>query len=160
MKPVVNLNELSDFTSNDDGKYGESYAPVSDKIGAKNLSYSLTIVPPGKRVCPFHNHHVIEEMFLIIEGQGTLRFGNQEYPIKANDVIACPPGGQEVAHQIINSSDKPLKYFCLSNTPSADIVEYPDSDKTLSYVTSADGQKKFRHISRLKDAVDYYDGEK
>lgn len=159
MKPVVNLNELNDFTSNDDGKYGESYAPISDKIGAQNLSYSLSIVPPGKRVGPFHNHHVIEEMFLIIEGEGTLRFGDKEYPIKAQDVIACPPGGREVAHQIINTSDKPLKYFCLSDNPKADIVEYPDSNKTLSYVRSNEDRKGFRHISRLEDEVDYYEGE-
>lgn len=160
MKPVINLNELEDFTSSDDGKYGESYAPISDKIGAQNLSYSLSIVPPGKRVCPFHNHHVIEELFIVIEGEGTLRFGDKEYPIKALDVIACPPGGRDVAHQIINTSDQPLKYFCLSDTPKADIVEYPDSNKTLSYVKTAGSQENFRHISRLEDAVDYYQGEK
>ena len=94
------------------------------------------------------------------EGEGTLRFGDKEYPIKALDVIACPPGGQEVAHQIINNSDQPLKYFCLSDNTISAIVEYPDSDKTLSVVRNNDGQSIFRHIRRLIDNVDYYDGEK
>ena len=159
MKPIVNLNELDDYQSDENGKYAESYSPVSDKIGAKNLSYSVTIVPPGKRVCPMHNHHVSEEMFMILEGQGTLRFGDKEYPIKALDVIACPPGGQEVAHQIINTSDKELKYFCLSDTPTADIVEYPDSNKTLSLVRKSENNKGFRHISSLAESVDYYHDE-
>jgi uncharacterized cupin superfamily protein len=36
-------------------------------------------------------------MFLILEGEGELRFGDKRYPIRKHDVIACPPGGPEVA---------------------------------------------------------------
>ncbi len=158
MKPVINLNELSDFVTNDDGPFAEAYAPVSDDIGAKRLGYSVTILQPGKKVCPFHNHRINEEMFMILEGQGTLRFGEQEYPLRKDDVIACPPGGREVAHQIINTSDAPLKFFCLSTNDPYDVVEYPDSNKMLAMVSGPD-QDKFRHIGKIDDAVDYYEGE-
>ena len=157
MKPVINIDELKDFSSRDDGKYGESCAGISELIGAKRLGYSLSIVPPGKRVCPFHNHHVNEEMFLIIEGKGTLRFGSQEYPLKKHDIIACPPGGREVAHQIINTSDQELRYLCLSTNDPFDICEYPDSNKILSF--SSQNDKKFGHIGYMNDKVGYYDGE-
>lgn len=159
MKPVLNLDELEEYHPSDDGPFAESYAVVSDKIGAEKLSYSVTIVPPGKKVCPFHNHRINEEMFLILEGTGTLRFGEKEYPLKPHDIIACPPGGREVAHQIVNTSDADIRYLCLSTNEPYDICEYPDSDKILATVGKM-GDNKFRHISKIEDAVDYYEGEK
>lgn len=75
------------------------------------------VVPPGKFQCPFHNHHGEEEMFLIIEGEGELRFGDRRYPIRKHDVIACPPGGPEVAHQIINTGTTAMRYLALSTLP-------------------------------------------
>ena len=82
MKPFINLDELSEFEESNDGKFGEKYATIGEKIGAKKLGYSFSVVPPGKRVCPFHNHRINEEMFLIIEGKGILRFGEKEYRVK------------------------------------------------------------------------------
>lgn len=160
MKPFLNLTEITEFEATDEGPFQERYAPISEKIGAKKLGYSITIVPPGKRVCPFHNHHVAEEMFLILEGNGTLRFGEEEYPIKAFDVIACPPGGREVAHQIINTSSRDLKYFCLGTTEASDICEYPDSDKMLAMAGKPGKKPSFRHIARMSQAADYFEGEK
>ena len=97
-------------------------------------------------------------MFLILEGSGTLRFGGKEYPIKKHDIIACPPGGQDVAHQIINTSDSELRYLCLSTNEPFDICEYPDSNKVMSVVGEA-GNREFKHISKADQAVDYFDGE-
>ena len=45
------------------------------------------LIEPGKRAFPFHNHHANEEMFYVIEGAGTLRFGKNEYPVRAGDVM-------------------------------------------------------------------------
>jgi uncharacterized cupin superfamily protein len=109
-------------------------------------------------MCPFHNHRINEEMFLIIEGNGILRFGNNTYPIRKYDVIACPPGGRYVAHQIINTGSNDLKYLCLSTNEPYDICEYPDSNKVISM--DRQGSNDFRHISKADHAVDYMDGEK
>lgn len=158
-RPVINIDEIADYKELAEGAFRERWAGISEKVGAQKLSYSVVIVEPGFKVCPFHNHRVNEEMFMILEGEGTLRFGSKEYPLKKNDVIACPPGGQDVAHQIINTSDKAIKYFCLSTNEPVDICEYPDSGKVLSMV-GEQGDRSFRHISRLKDKVDYFDGEK
>ena len=158
MNPLINLDEVKDFKTQGEGRYGERYAGLSEKVGAKKLSYSLTILPPGKRVCPFHNHRINEEMFLILEGSGTLRFGDKEYALKKHDLIACPPGGRDVAHQIINTSEAELKYLCLSTNEPYEICEYPDSNKILSMV-GEQGAREFRHIGRMSDAVDYMDGE-
>ncbi len=158
MKPVVNLDELTDYQARAEGPFGESYAGVSDKIGAVKLGYSVTVLQPGMKVCPFHNHRVSEEMFLILEGVGTLRFGENEYPLKVHDIIACPPGGREVAHQIINTGEGELRYLCLGTNDPCDICEYPDSNKMMAY-TSDSGGEGFKHIAKMDLAVDYYEGE-
>lgn len=158
MKPFLNIHEIKEFERSNDGDFKERYASIGNKIGALKLSYSLSILEPGKKVCPFHNHHINEEMFLILEGEGTLRFGDKEYPITKNDVISCPPGGREVAHQIINTGDAELKFFCLSTNEPYDICEQPDSNKVMP-VVGDQNNRRLKHIFRLEDEVDYFDGE-
>lgn len=158
MKPFINLDDLNNFVETDDGPFQDRNANISEQIGAKKLGYSLTIVPPGKKFCPFHNHRVAEELFLILEGEGTLRFGDNTYAIRKHDIIACPPGGKEVAHQIINTSDRDIKYLSLGTHEVAEICEYPDSGKVMS-MAGKSGRRDFRHMSRERDAVDYFDAE-
>lgn len=158
MKPFINLNDLEDFKESNNGPFQSKYATISEKIGAKKLGYNLSIVPPGKKVCPFHNHWVNEEMFLILEGSGILRFGEEEYPIKENDIIACPPGGRDVAHQIVNTGTEDIKYLSLSTSEPYEICEYPDSNKILS-VAGKEGRREISHISKFESAVDYFEGE-
>ena len=73
---------------------------IAPLIGARQLGYNLTAVPPGKRAFPFHNHRVNEEMVFVLEGNGEVRIGGENFPIRSGDVIACPAGGRETAHQI------------------------------------------------------------
>ncbi len=162
MKPVLNINEAEYIHSSKGDVFEERYAPIAEKIGGgSKLGYSVSIVPPGKRVCPYHNHLINEEMFFIIEGEGTYRFNNQEYKVKAGDVVAAPPGGPETAHHIINTSKVELKYLCVSSMEEPDICEYPDSGKFLVSSNVHNNVKdKFRYIGRLKNSIDYFDGEK
>ena len=106
-----------------------------------------------KRAFPHHNHRVNEEMFFILEGQGEVRIGNERTPIKEGDIIACPPGGEETAHQIINTSDKELKYLAVSTKMSPEIADYPDSGK---FGVLSDN---FRFIGKVEGSLDYWEGE-
>jgi uncharacterized cupin superfamily protein len=128
--PIVHLDEL-EFTR--DTRHGERFeaklAPVAPAIGARKLGYNVTAVPPGKRAFPFHNHHANEEMFFILEGEGTLRFGSAEYPVRKGHFICCPCGGPEVAHQLINTGSGELRYVAVSTMIDTDIFQYPDSGK-------------------------------
>jgi uncharacterized cupin superfamily protein len=113
-KPVLNLDDVVFDDIEENGRYTSRRATISDHIGARDLGYNLTVLPPGKVQCPFHSHHGEEEMFFILEGEGELRFGDQRYPIRRHDVIACPTGGAEVAHQIINTGATDLRYLAIS----------------------------------------------
>lgn len=158
MKPIVNLGEVDFDDIEENGSYTSKRARFSAGIGARRLGYNLTVLPPGKVQCPFHSHRGEEEMFLILEGEGELRFGDKRYPIRKFDVIACPTGGAEVAHQIINTGATEMRYLALSNLAELDACEYPDSQKISIVAGERDGPGLYK-MFRAETTADYYDGE-
>ena len=158
MKPIINLDEVEFDDVEENGRYTSSRGLFSSRIGAKKLGYNLTVLPAGKVQCPFHSHHGEEEMFLILEGEGELRFGDRRYPIRKHDVIACPTGGPEVAHQIVNTGATTMRYLALSTLAEVDACEYSDSQK-VSIVTGGRGAPGLRKMVRAESTVDYYDRE-
>ena len=159
VKPIVNLDDVTFDDVEEDGLYTSRRARFSDAIGARNLGYNLTVLPPGKAQCPFHSHHGEEEMFLILEGEGELRFGDQRHPIRRHDVIACPPGGADVAHQIINTGTETMRYLAVSTRAAVDACEYPDSGKVMVVAGNGSSTKLWK-MFRAENTVDYYDREK
>lgn len=135
---------------------------VGSRIGARLLGYNVTVVPPGKRAFPMHNHHANEEMFFILEGKGELRAGEEHYSIREGDFIASPPGGTATAHQIVNTGTTELRYLAVSTMITPEVVEYPDSGKVamISRQHNADGTMRvLRHVGREAGSLDYWDGE-
>ncbi len=158
IKPLMNLADVVFDDVEENGRYTSKSGPISDHIGARKLGYNLTVLPPGKAQCPFHSHHGDEEMFLILQGEGELRFGAERYPLRAFDVVACPTGGAEVAHQIINTGSTEMRYLSLSTRDPLDVCEYPDSAKIGVFVGKP-GARNLRKLFRGDAAVDYYDNE-
>ncbi len=157
----INLDELefSEFSHGD--RFHAERAPVSTRIGAQKLGYAVVRLAPGKRAWPYHSHHVAEEMFFILEGEGTLRHAGEEQPIRAGDFICSPPDPQQ-AHQIVNTSDAPLTYIALGTEEKADVFLYPDSGKYgVWHGTTRDleASDSFLVFARKDTAVDYWDGE-
>lgn len=157
-KPLVNLDEVEFNDIEENGYYTSKRALFSAGIGARKLGYNLTELPPGKAQCPFHSHREEEEMFLILDGEGELRFGDQRFKIRKHDVIACPTGDASVAHQIINTGKVPLRYLSLSNLSDTEVCEYPDSNK-IGVFSSGPGTPALRKLFRAEVTVDYYDRE-
>jgi uncharacterized cupin superfamily protein len=150
---VINIDELPLEHFRQGEKYESHCARIGPMLGAKDLGYSYDVVPPGKTACPFHSHRAEEEMFFIVRGRGTLRYGAQARPVRAGDFICCPVGGPDTAHQLLNDSDAELAYISVSTMMPADVCEYPDSGKVGAYGGG------LRHISRAREGVDYWDGE-
>lgn len=162
-KPVMNI---ADVPLRETG-HGETFAAkvgsFGRTIGSTGIGAMLHVVEPGKTAFPFHAHHQTHELFIILEGEGTYRFGADRYPVKAGDVLAAPTGGPETAHQIINTGPVTLKYLGISANPGGvgDVVEYPDSKKfavTSRYDWST-GKGGIRYIGRADTSLDYWDGE-
>jgi uncharacterized cupin superfamily protein len=96
-------------------------------------------------------------MFIIVEGNGTLRVAGEMLPLKAGDVVSIP-AGPEYPHQILNTSDAPLKHMFISAMEVPEICEYPDSGKYLAE-GSHDKSEPFDLIGRKGPSLDYWDGE-
>lgn len=157
-KPFANLDEVQFDDIEENGLYTSRRALFSERIGARKLGYNLTELPPGKAQCPFHSHREEEEMFLILDGEGELRFGEQRFKLRRHDVIACPTGGAEVAHQIVNTGNAPLRYLSLSTVSTTEVCEYPDSGK-IGIFASTSPTSGVRRMFRAESGVDYYDRE-
>ena len=159
VKPIINLDEVAFDDVEENGLYTSSRASIGRLIGARDLGYNLTVLPPGKAQCPFHCHHGEEEMFFILEGEGELRFGNERFPLRPHDVIGCPTGGAETAHQIINTGTTTMRYLALSTMVDVEACEYPDSGKVL-VVAGRSAPPRLRKMFRAETTVDYYNREK
>jgi uncharacterized cupin superfamily protein len=163
-KNILNLDDaVFERALNHGDRFEARVAPMSTKVGAKKLAYNITEVAPGKRAFPFHNHHTNEELFLILEGSGTLRLGSETHAVKKGDVIACPPGGPETAHQLINTGEGPLRYFALSTTLDTDVFQYPDSGKFGVVSGRVPGSRPldapFAGFYMEDTRIDYWEGE-
>jgi uncharacterized cupin superfamily protein len=143
----------------------EQRAPLYDTVcarlgrgtAARGLGISVDTLAPGMRGCPYHLHHAQEEAFVVIEGRGTLRVAGEMLDIAAGDVVFVPPG-PEYPHQIINTSQAPLKYLSISTMERPEIVEYPDSDKYLA-TSGPSGTDRFARMSTRAEDLDYWHGE-
>ncbi len=149
LKLVRNLDEVVLQREHRPPLYDSLCGRLSAGTAARKLGAGYDILAPGQRVCPYHFHHAQEEMFVILEGSGSLRVAGELLPLRAGDVVFIPPG-TEYPHQIINTSDAPMRYLSISTQERPEVCEYPDSGK-LS--VSGGG------VYRAEDAVDYWHGE-
>ncbi|RMV38437.1 Auxin-binding protein [Pseudomonas syringae pv. maculicola] len=154
---IRNFNEASLEHEVREPLYESAAARLGTGTVAHKLGASVDVVAPGKRSCPYHFHHAQEEMFVIIEGEGSLRVAGEMLPIKTGDVLFIP-AGPEYPHQIINTSQAPLKYLSISTRETPEVCEYPDSGKYQAMV-SANGARVFTANQRTTENVDYWDGE-
>jgi uncharacterized cupin superfamily protein len=154
---IRNLDDIAKQHKVREPHYDSHRARLSEGSAARKLGVTVDIVAPGKRICPYHLHHAQEEMFIILEGSGTLRVAGEMLPLKKGDVIFIPPG-PEYPHQIINTSDAPLKYLSISTQEDPEIYEYPDSGKFMAE-GSLRSENPFEVIQRLGPPLDYWEGE-
>jgi uncharacterized cupin superfamily protein len=163
MNPILNIADIPLTDHGQGDAFAAKLGQFGPLIGMKQLGCRLVVVPPGKKAWPYHAHHVNEEMFFILEGSGPLRLGGERHPVKAGDVIACPAGGAETAHQLINTGEADLRYLAISTMLAPEVAEYPDSGKFAVISGTAPGgdkaQRRMWYVGRAENSLDYWDGE-
>ena len=161
--PIVNLDEIALDAHGPHGEGGgfeAKFGAVGRKLGARKLGCRLVVVAPGKKAWPYHLHHRNEELFVVLAGEGGLRYDGQSYPLRAGDVISVPPG-PGTAHQIVNDSDGELRYLAISTMEEPEVAEYPDSAKIAAIAGSPPGRSPYSvfFVARRGAETDYWTGE-
>ena len=155
--PIANLDSLEKEPIGDGAVFKANIARLTPMLGMKDLGCTLVELEPGQKAWPFHLHYGIEELFVVIEGQGSIRYGDQTHAIRTGDVISTPTG-ENTAHQIVNSSDQMLRYLAVSTQKYPETCYYPDSGKYGSF-SIKDKQPETVFIAHESHAVAYLDGE-
>ena len=121
---------------------------LGDAVGTRTSGLGHIAVAPGKLACPPHCHSAEEELFVVLEGEGVLLLGDEEYKLKAGYVVARPPG-TGVAHAF-KGAGKGLTLLAYGTRRTTDLCYYPRSRK-ISF-------RGLGVIGRISN-VDYWEGE-
>jgi uncharacterized cupin superfamily protein len=116
--------------------------------GSERTGLCQVTLEPGRKGAPHHCHSAEEEIFVVLEGGGTVYLGGEEAPIRAGHVLGRPPG-TGVAHSF-RAGDEGMTYLAYGTREVNDIAYYPHSNKV-----NFRGIKLIGRIERL----DYWDGE-
>jgi uncharacterized cupin superfamily protein len=154
---IRNFNEVPLERLVREPHYDSAGTRLARGTAARKLGASIDVLAPGKRGCPYHLHHAQEEMFVVLEGEGTLRVAGESLPLRTGDVVFIP-AGSEYPHQIVNSSGAPLKYLSVSTQETPEICEYPDSGKFLAESKTGTAAA-FDVIHAKGESLDYWHGE-
>ena len=98
------------------------------KAGGSTLSgLNHLAVRPGAEGAPPHCHGAEEELFVVLDGAGTCRLGDEELPVHAGSVIARP-AGTRVPHSF-QAGAGGLTYLVYGTREPNDIVYYPRTNE-------------------------------
>ena len=128
----------------------KSSLPLEEISKSKYLHFDIKSLFPGKFSYPYHFHRNAEELFIILEGEATLRSPEGYQTISKGDIIFFEEGSSGT-HQLYNHSDEQLIYIDLRTKANIDVCEYPDSGK-INILPALD-------IFEEGSKVSYYTGE-
>lgn len=162
MRPVIRRQDLDLIPHRHGTRYEAGIAAIAAPLGATHLGARWVELAPGKAAWPRHAHYANDELFVILGGRGVLRFGGAEHSVEQGDVVVCPAGGADTAHQLV-AGEAGLVYIAISSMREPDVLTYPDSGKIGVFAGAAPGgDKTLRRVEavwRAGDVTDYWEGE-
>lgn len=99
---------------------------VMDRADAQTSEVFVVVLEPGEAP-PLHKHDDTEQIFYILEGEGTLRIGSEqkEFAVRPSDVVRIPP---TVLHSIQCAGQKRLRYLAVDCFVAGRPVDEPTWD--------------------------------
>jgi uncharacterized cupin superfamily protein len=151
---IVNLAEV-------EGAFGGIAKRAGAAAGAAQTGLNWVALPPNAEGAPPHCHSAEEELFVVLDGEGTLELWA---PPKAGEPLATAPeethavgrghvvsrpAGTRVSH-CFRSGEQGLTYLAYGTKEPSDIAYYPRSNKIY-----------FRGLGLMArlEPLDYFDGE-
>jgi len=79
-----------------------------DEHPVQRQSLAEATILPGEAT-QLHRHHVSEELYHVVAGQGLMILGEECFDVAVGDTVLIPPG---TAHRIANAGSEPLRILC------------------------------------------------
>jgi uncharacterized cupin superfamily protein len=151
---VVHVDEV-------EGDYGGLWKRVAAEAGATRTGLSWAHLPPHEEGAPPHCHSAEEELYVILDGEGTLELWapprpgqplqtepHETHPLRAGHVVSRPPGTRISA--CLRTAEHSMTYLAYGTREPNDICYYPRSNKVFL--------RGIGLIARL-EPLEYSDGE-
>jgi len=138
-----NISSISEFS-------WTSSPPLAAMSNSKYLNFDIRSLHPGKFSYPYHFHRNAEELFVILEGEATLRSPEGFSKLEKGDVIFFEEGPSGT-HQLYNHGESDCVFLDIRTQANIDVCEYPDSSK-INILPALD-------IFNVSPKVPYYTGE-
>jgi uncharacterized cupin superfamily protein len=144
-----------------EGDYGGMAKRVGHAGGAKQTGLNRIELPPNEEGAPPHCHSADEEVFVVLDGEGTLELWGppkageppatepqETHAVKRGHVVSRP-AGTRIAH-CLRAGDEGLTYLAFGTKEPNDVCYYPRSNKIF--------WRGLGLIARL-EPLGYFDGE-
>jgi uncharacterized cupin superfamily protein len=145
---IVALDDLPAEAFSGGGDVDAVRRELGDVLDSRRTGVGHLVVEPGALSGPPHCHAAEEELFVVLDGAGTLLLGDEEHAVRAGSVVARPPG-TGVSHAF-RAGERPLTLLAFGTREPNDIVFYERSSKV-----ALRGIKARFYVQR----VEYWDGE-
>ena len=158
----INVNDIKEEAwQSPGGKYAVSFKGISEGLGREPASLDLSKrhpfdlewnrVPAGKINFPYHAHSAQWELYLIVSGEGIVRYKDGTTKVVSGDAVIFGPNEP---HQLTNSGEQDLVYYVIADNPIGESSYYPDSGKWKVTKSSAADRPVIKG-----QETDYFDGE-
>ncbi len=152
---IVNVEDVEAY-EREGASVARSVRDLGRAAGSYKTGLQLFEVPAGKLNNPPHCHSAEEEIFVVLDGEGTLELWphprrggeHEEHPVRRGSVVARPAGTGR-AHAF-RAGDGGLTLLAYGARDPRDVTYYPRSGKL--------NIRGVGLIGRL-DVLDYWDGE-
>ena len=150
-----NIVNVDDFTHGE----GPDWRELADRAGSIQTGLSHLRIEPGRIGAPPHCHSADEEVFVILDGEGTLELWpgpraagrgteREDVPLRPGHLVSRPPG-TGIGHAF-RAGQSGLTMLLYGTRERNDIAYYPRS-----------GKLNFRGVGVIGrvEHLDYWDGE-
>jgi len=144
-----------------EGDYGGIVKHPGRVAGATLSGLNWVALPPDEEGAPPHCHSAEEEIFVVLDGEGTLELWGppkpgaapatepqETYALRAGHVVSRP-AGTRISH-CLRTGESPMTYLAYGTKDPSDVCYYPRSNKIF--------WRGLGLIARL-EPLDYFDGE-
>ncbi|MBI3892319.1 MAG: cupin domain-containing protein, partial [Candidatus Wallbacteria bacterium] len=111
---VANWNDAPETDYSKGKHWGDRTRRLTPSMASEDGHFGINyvVVKPGKASCPFHWHVKEDEAYIILQGSGLVRYGDDTVDVGAGDCVSFPRNSGQ-GHQIANVSDQDLVYLAI-----------------------------------------------